>query len=892
MKAIQHKSIGVFILLYILFYYFVILFWDPSMRLTVVTRNVISTVGPLIASIWLFTRFVIGEKPKNYFWLFLSLGNFNYFVAEILWMYYESWLYVSVPYPGTPDFFYMLQIIFYLIGLGYYFYKVNTIHRLLRWIFEVLIIMISASALSYHFIMKNLIINPEVTGVYLFVSLGYPIGDLILLFSALILYFDSVEFGKRNAFFFILMGLVFQVFADSGYVFLTMRDAYVTGTLLDPLFTLSIFLVGYSSFHRNSINIQKGEHSCKDATPSKVRLWRLISLYTSLMAILMLFYQIEGIKFTPFTLSITFIIVLIIVRLIFILVENNRLLLKYDQNNKDLLLSTQRYMSLFKYHPDAVFSLRLDGTFKSANASCASIVGMETVQLIGKSFYQFVDKKDHQRVVSHFSLVKEEPQVFEVRLNSVDGSVYSVAITLVPIVVNSEIEGIYGIGKDITEMKESLDRINYMAYHDLLTGLPNRALFESILSAEINRKIEEKNLLSVMYIDLDRFKNINDTLGHDAGDELLVDISRRLTECVGDRAIIARQGGDEFTLLFNHVDSREEIVNLAEYICRVLSKPYLIREYEFLATPSIGISIFESGNSDTAISLMKKADLAMYQAKNKGRNQYQIFEPSMEENFRSSFLLGIDLSKAIQNNELVLHYQPQFHTLDNRMYGVEALIRWQHPKLGLLYPGDFISLAEDTDLIIPIGEWVLKQACRQVKLWGGNLRVSVNISPKQFQSAQLVETIKSVLDETKIRPELLNIEITEAVAMNNMNETLKKLEAIRSLGVKLSIDDFGTGYSSLAYLPKLPITELKIPREFLLEMEHNPAYMAVLKTIVALGNRLKVEVIAEGVETKQQKEMLEKMKCHFMQGYYFSKPIPVDEMELFLNAEKNQPVVE
>lgn len=887
MKVIHHKSIGVFILLYILFYYYVILFWDPSIRLTVVMRNAISTIGPMIASIWLFTRFLIGDKPKNYFWLFLSLGTFNYFVAEIFWMYYESWLFVNVPYPGTPDFFYMLQILFYLIALGYYFYKVNTVHRLLRWIFEVLIIMVSASTLSYHFIMKSLIINPEVTGAYLLVSLGYPIGDLILLFSALILYFDSVEFGKRNTLFFILLGLVFQIIADSGYVYLTIRDKYETGTLLDPLFTLALFLVGYSSFYTNPINKQNGEHSCKNTPPSRVGVWRLISLYTSLIALLLLFYKIEGIKFTPFTLSITFIIFLIIVRLIFILVENNRLLLKYDQNNKDLLLSTERYMSLFKYHPDAVFSLRLNGTFKSANASCAMIVGMETVQLVGKSFFQFIDMEDHQRVASHISKIKEEPQVFEVNLNSMNGSVYSVVITLVPIVVNNEIEGIYGIGKDITEMKVSLDRINYMAYHDLLTGLPNRALFESVLNAEIKSVNEEDKMLSVMYIDLDRFKNINDTLGHDAGDELLVDMSKRLIDCVGERAIIARQGGDEFTLLFNNIGNRNEIVTLAEYICSVLSQPYLIREYEFLATPSIGISILEPGNSETAITLMKKADIAMYQAKNKGRNQFQIFELSMEEDSRSSFMLGIDLSKAIHNNELVIHYQPQFHTVDNRMYGVEALIRWQHPKLGLLYPGDFISLAEDTDLIIPMGDWVLREACKQVKLWGEKLRVSVNISPKQFQSAQLVETIKSILDETEIRPDLLNIEITEAVAMNNMNETLKKLEAIRRLGVKLSIDDFGTGYSSLAYLPKLPITELKIPREFLLEMEHNPAYEAVLQTIVALGNRLKLEVIAEGVETKQQKELLERMKCHFMQGYYFSRPIPVNEMELFLYVENS-----
>ncbi|MGI8387309.1 putative bifunctional diguanylate cyclase/phosphodiesterase [Robertmurraya sp. P23] len=882
MKVKHQKSIGVFIFLYILLYYFVVLFGDTSIRLTVVMRNIISTVGPLISSMWLLSRFLKSDGKRDYFWLFLSLGTFSYFIAEILWMYYESYLFVNVPYPGSPDIFYMLQIMFYLIALGYYFYQVKTIHRLMRWIFEVLIVMISATTLSYHFIMKSLIVNPEITGAYLIVSLGYPIGDLILLFSALILYFDSNDFGKRNALFYILVGLVFQVFADSGYVYLTLREKYETGTLLDPLFTLALLLVGFSSFYMKPVNKQQSD----TVSPSKVGLWRLIILYTFLMVLLLIFYKIEGIKFTPFTLSTTFIIFLIIVRLVFILVENNRLLLKYDQNNKDLLLSTERYMSLFKYHPDAVFSLRLNGTFQSANASCAQLVGMETVQLIGKSFYQFINPSDLDRVATHFSKIEEEPQVFEVTLNSENGSAYSVVITLVPIVVNGKIEGIYGIGKDITEVKVSIDRINYMAFHDLLTGLPNRALFESVLDTEIKDGTTDNSMLAVMYIDLDRFKNINDTLGHDAGDELLVDMAKRLSDCVGDQAIIARQGGDEFTLLFNHIVDRDHVITLAESVCRVLSEPYSIRNYEFLATPSIGISIFEPGNSETAISLMKKADLAMYKAKNNGRNQFRIFEPKMEEDSRSTFVLGSDLSKAVHNNELVLHYQPQFDTEENRMYGVEALIRWQHPTFGLLYPGDFISIAEDTDLIIPIGEWILRETCKQGKLWGEQLRVSVNISPKQFQSAQLIETIKRVLEETKLRPDLLNIEITEAVAMSNMNETLKKLEAIRMLGVNLSIDDFGTGYSSLSYLPKLPITELKIPREFLVEMEHHAAYKAIIQSIIALGKRLKVDVVTEGVETQKQKEMLEKMKCHMMQGYHFSRPVPVDEIEKMLYVEK------
>lgn len=878
MKAKHQKTIGAYIFVYILLYYFVVIFGDPSIRLTVVMRNIISTIGPFISSIWLWSRFLKSDGKREYFWLFLSLGTFSYFIAEILWMYYESFLFVNVPYPGSPDIFYMLQIIFYLIALGYYFYQVKTIHRLMRWMFEVLILMISATALSYHFILKSLIVNPDITGPYLLVSLGYPIGDLILLFSALILYFDSDDFGKRNALFYILVGLVFQVFADSGYVYLTLREKYETGTLLDPLFTLALLLVGFSSFYMKPVNKQQSDA----VRPSKVGLWKLIILYTSLMVLLLFFYKIEGIELTPFTLSTTFIIFLIIVRLVFILVENNRLLLKYDQNNKDLLLSTERYMSLFKYHPDAVFSLHLNGTFQSANASCAHLVGMETVQLIGKSFYQFISPRDLDRVATHFSNTEEEPQVFEVTLISENERAYSVVITLVPIVINGKIEGIYGIGKDITDVKASIDKINYMAYHDLLTGLPNRALFESVLDAEIKDGITDNSMLAVMYVDLDRFKNINDTLGHDAGDELLVDMAKRLSDCVGDQAIIARQGGDEFTLLFNHIVDRDHVVTLAESVCRVLSEPYSIRNYEFLSTPSIGISIFEPGNSETAISLMKKADLAMYKAKNNGRNQFRIFEPKMEEDSRSTFVLGSDLSKAVHNNELVLHYQPQYDTEKNRMYGVEALIRWQHPTFGLLYPGDFISIAEDTDLIIPIGEWILRETCEQGKLWGEQLRISVNISPKQFQSAQLIETIKRVLEETKLRPDLLNIEITEAVAMSNLNETLEKLKAIRMLGVNLSIDDFGTGYSSLSYLPKLPITELKIPREFLTEMEHHAAYKAIIQSIIALGKRLKVEVIAEGVETQKQKEMLEKMKCHMMQGYHFSKPVPVNEIENML----------
>jgi len=877
------RPIYILIGVYILIYYWIIIFGNSEDYIVSFSRNLLSATGPLLASIWLLNRHFKDRHTKDYFWLFLGIGTLNYFLAEIVWLYYENYLLVEVPFPGIPDLFYMLQIIFYLVALFYYFISIENKYGLWRWIFEVLIIMTIASAFSYQYLIKGMVENPSFSGFYLFVSIGYPVGDLILLFSALVLFYSSLEIEKRRVIFVIVIGLIFQVIADTGYIYLTIQEQYETGSLFDPLFTLSLLIVGHSSFYRNH-NMNKREFLDihLSVVTSKTILWRNIGLY-GLITVLLFFYYVNMSKsLNMISMAIGVTVFLILIRQVVILLENSSLLDKYQAKNDELLLSTQRYHSLFKYHPDAVFSLDFNGIFQNANESCFKMTGMNSSDIVGKSIYQFIEKNDCLLFKKNMTHIYNGPQRLEVKFINGKNLSY-IKLTLIPIIINGELEGVFCVGKDITEVKKNEEKISYLAFHDVLTGLPNRAAFERELQYTIDYQFPS-TFLGVMYIDLDRFKVINDTLGHDAGDELLIDVAKRLDNCMNGSGYLSRLGGDEFTIIIPNIKSMDIIESFAEKILEELNKPYNVRGHIFLATASIGVSIKLFEMKETVSSLMKKADLAMYKAKNEGKNQFKVYHPSMDENLKKSFMLASELSKAIYNGELVLYYQPLVNTVTNQIYGMEALVRWQHPSLGLLSPDEFIPLAEDTDIIITMGEWVLREACRQVKLFSDHLMISVNISPKQFLSIPFVQVIEQVLMDSKLNPYRLHLEITEAVTMNNWEDNHLKLTRLRELGVNISIDDFGTGYSSLSYLAKLPISSLKIPREFVHGIGEKDSNNAILQTIITLGNQLNLNVIAEGIETFEQKEMLEAMGCHLMQGYYFSKPIPSIELEKLLKS--------
>lgn len=441
------------------------------------------------------------------------------------------------------------------------------------------------------------------------------------------------------------------------------------------------------------------------------------------------------------------------------------------------------------------------------------------------------------------------------------------------------------IFSDITTIKQSQEKLNYLAHHDPLTNLPNRTLFIDRLEKAILRAQRNQSNFLVIFLDLDRFKHINDSLGHLIGDLLLQHVARRLTSAIRKNDTVARLGGDEFVLLLEDIGNKSAIASMAEKLMAEFHVPFMLDDHEVRVTPSIGICLFPEDGEDSE-TLLRNADAAMYRAKGDGRNTYQFYTHELTQRAYERVLMENRLSQAIAKDELLLHYHPQIDLTTGKVIGAEALIRWQHPEMGLVPPSDFIPLSEETGLIHPIGKWVLQEACCQGKRWmeqGIELdRIAVNIAGAQLQRGNLLSEVKQTLQDTQLPPNKLELEVIENFIMQQATSGIHQLKEIRDLGVTLSIDDFGTGYSSLSYLKLLPIQKLKIDRSFVADIPHDSDDIAITKAIIALGQSLGLTVIAEGVENEQQLEFLNQEGCQEAQGYFYAKPMCAEDFEVFL----------
>jgi len=463
-----------------------------------------------------------------------------------------------------------------------------------------------------------------------------------------------------------------------------------------------------------------------------------------------------------------------------------------------------------------------------------------------------------------------------------------------------------GTIQDITERKLAQEHLDFLAYYDSLTGLPNRLLYRDRLAQAVAEAQRHGHLAATLLLDLDRFKLINDTLGHQQGDRLLQEVGERLKTCVrssdsvgrphheraqpsdsGEKTVsVARLGGDEFTVLLNRIAGAPDAAKVARRILACLAQPFRLDGQDIFITASVGIAMFPL-DGESADQLLKNADTAMYHAKEAGRSQYQFYSQSMNASAGERLALENRLHKALERNEFLLHYQPLIALESGRIVGMEALIRWQHPELGLVPPAQFIPIAEETGLIVPLGEWVIQQACAQAKAWHEmgftGLRMAINLSARQLQGENLLHVVTRTLLATDLPSGCLDLELTESMMMHD-GDTAAVLRELRTLGLRLSMDDFGTGYSSLSYLRRLPLDTLKIDRSFVKDCTTNQDDAAIIKAIIAMARSLKLQVLAEGVETEAQLAFLRAEDCHEAQGYYFSKPLPVEPITALLKA--------
>ncbi|HEY7886155.1 MAG TPA: EAL domain-containing protein [Cellvibrionaceae bacterium] len=558
-------------------------------------------------------------------------------------------------------------------------------------------------------------------------------------------------------------------------------------------------------------------------------------------------------------------------------------------------LATERNLmrTLVDSVPDNIFAKDINSKFLLANDAVARGMGTTREDLIGKDDFDFFPRtmaqsffEDEQAILrTGEPLVdREEPAI-----DKVSGNIRWLLTSKVPVRDESgRITGLVGIGRDISERKITEERIQYLATHDSLTDLPNRTMFSEILNLAIESAKRHQRQLAVLFIDLDRFKNINDTLGHESGDLLLREMSKRFKKCLRASDVVARLGGDEFVILVQEVDEPNQVSKVAQKILSAAIKPVDVLGQEIRVTASVGICMYPNDGDDEN-SLMKNADIAMYRAKDEGKNTYQFYSPDIKARSLERLILENNLRMALERNEFFLHYQAKRDLKSGAIAGVEALVRWQHPALGAISPAQFIPLAEETGLIVLIGRWVLKTACAQNVAWQKEglppLCMAVNLSARQFFDEQLVSDVAAALNDSGMQPELLEMEITEGMVMQDAERAVKILTDIKKLGVRLAIDDFGVGYSSLAQIKRFPIDTLKVDSSFIRDIPQNIEDRAITEAIIAMGRTLSLTVVAEGVETEAQESFLRDHACDQSQGFYFSRPIAPDD---FLTLMKKQ----
>lgn len=440
------------------------------------------------------------------------------------------------------------------------------------------------------------------------------------------------------------------------------------------------------------------------------------------------------------------------------------------------------------------------------------------------------------------------------------------------------------------ELEAARQREHELAYQDPLTGLPNRRLFYDRLSQTIEHAKRDKTMLGLMFLDLDGFKNVNDSLGHGVGDALLRSIADRLKKSLRGSDTVGRIGGDEFTVIVEDIQLPHDVFHVAGNITNSFEKPFKIGDHNLFITTGLGVSFYPDDGTDVD-TLVRRADVAMYRAKAEGKNKYCFYNSSMDSKSLEHLKLHNSLKTAVERNEFLVHFQPQVALEDEQVFGVEALVRWQDSKGGLVSPDEFIPMAEESGLIIPIGEWVLRESCRQIKEWekeeGLHLNLTVNLSAQQLRSDRLIESVAEIIMDTGIAPERLGLEITESVAMQDVEYSVKTMNYLKDMGLKILIDDFGTGYSSLSYLTRFPIDKLKIDRSFMKNIPAKRDDVALASAIIALAHDMKFEVVAEGVETDEQLRFLDERGCHAMQGYLISGPLPASDFKEWLLIKKN-----
>jgi diguanylate cyclase (GGDEF)-like protein/PAS domain S-box-containing protein len=571
--------------------------------------------------------------------------------------------------------------------------------------------------------------------------------------------------------------------------------------------------------------------------------------------------------------------------------ESNADLQKEIAERKRTEEALSQAAAVFENTSEAAMVMDTKNRIVAVNKAFTEITGYAQDEVVNKTPQMLRSDKHDEPFYAAISasIIKTGRWSGEVWNRRKNGEIFPVWLNISTVVDDlGQVTHYVSVFSDITPIKESQEQLERLAHHDALTGLPNRLLFHARLEHALERARREGRLVAILCFDLDHFKNINDSLGHPAGDRLLQVVTKRLLDSVRREDTVARLGGDEFTILLEELQESKDAGIVAKKALNVLAEPFELDGHEAYVSGSVGISLFPADGHD-ATTLLKNADSALYRAKEHGRNNYQFYTEDLTIAAFKRLALESSLRRAVEREEFTLYYQPQLSLNSGRVVGAEALVRWQHPELGLVFPTEFIPMAESTGLIVKLGEWVMDTACTQAKAWQKEglppIRIAINLSSVQVNRGDIITTVERVLQETGLDPQYMELEITEGLIMQQTHQTIAILDKLKAMGVMLAVDDFGTGYSSLSYLKRLPLHRLKIDRSFVCEIPDDSEDMAITRAVIALGNNLQLVVVAEGVENESQLEFLRSNGCDEAQGYLYSAPVPAADFAAFVRNE-------
>jgi diguanylate cyclase (GGDEF)-like protein/PAS domain S-box-containing protein len=827
-------------------------------------------------------------------WALIGLGVLSWGLGQVCWVYLESFRGEEVPFPSQADIGYLGMVLLTPIGLLILPSATQALANRARSVLDGLMVATSLVMMAWIFVVAPLIEAGGDSALALYISLAYPLGDVVIV--TIVIYMLALQRRRgSNSSQLALVGAGIVAFAisDIGYAYLNLIGAYASGSVTDIgwFAGFSLILLAARKPAGSPATADDEGQGAEGSQPFGVLLPYLAVL--AALATSVIWFARTGHTDAFVADARSALILLIVGRQLLTLLENRNLTRNLEARVADrtaeLFDSEQRFHALVQHSSDVVTVVSPEADVLYQSESVQRVFGYPAQVLTGRRLTNVIDAESAARLAEALRSVSDRPYAtttLELPVRHRDRQIRHAEMTITNLLSDPSVGGLVLNTRDISERKELQDQLVHEAYHDALTQLANRALFRERVSDALEHRGADD--VTVLFLDLDGFKEVNDSLGHLAGDQLLIQVAERLNQSIRVGDLVARFGGDEFAVLIESPIGAPDAELVAQRVVDGLQDPFQIDGRDIHVQASIGLaSAGLLGHTDNgAEQLMRNADLAMYKAKSAGGSGYASYDPQMLSGLVERLELEADLRQALDRGELELHYQPTIELSTSRVVGFEALVRWHHPTRGLISPLDFIPIAEGTGLIVPLGRWVLAEACRQAAIWGERtgrpIKMAVNVSVRQFDRSDLPAMVAEVLAETGLPADRLCLEMTESVLMTDTEENLAQLVRLKALGLSLAIDDFGTGYSSLAYLRRFPVDTLKIDRSFIERIGEQTDDAALALTIVQLGQSLGMSTVAEGIEEYGQLMALREMGCDFAQGFYFSRPLPAADAGLLL----------